>query len=199
MKRGRLGHAAPDFLEKRRNHPPEPGALVRRGVEIATGADSRAFPAIIAALWMIEGEFHEPAKGDGAVLERIRQGSGEFGVRGDFHGAEYTPGKDGQEEWVWKERPLIPPVGISIIRKRAWITASRMRYRMRIRVKCFAWAKEVTGEDEIDLEVPEGATVADLRVSLAERFPIFFGAHGVHRRLRQPGVRGRGHAGGCGR
>jgi len=46
---------------------------------------------------------------------------------------------------------------------------------MKIRVKCFAWAKEVTGEDEIDLEVPEGATVADLRDSLAERFPVFSG------------------------
>ncbi len=46
---------------------------------------------------------------------------------------------------------------------------------MRVRVKCFAWAKEVTGEDEIDLEVPEAATVADLRASLAQRFPVFSG------------------------
>ncbi len=46
---------------------------------------------------------------------------------------------------------------------------------MKIRVKCFAWAREVTGEDEIDLEVPESATVADLRESLAERYPVFSG------------------------
>jgi len=46
---------------------------------------------------------------------------------------------------------------------------------MRVRVKCFAWAREVTGEDEIDLEVPEAATVADLRESLAGRFPVFSG------------------------
>ncbi len=46
---------------------------------------------------------------------------------------------------------------------------------MIVRVKCFAWAREVTGEEEINLEVPEGATVADLRESLAERFPVFSG------------------------
>ncbi len=47
--------------------------------------------------------------------------------------------------------------------------------RMRVRVKCFAWAKEVTGEDEIDLEVPDSATVNDLRESLSARFPVFSG------------------------
>ena len=53
--------------------------------------------------------------------------------------------------------------------------AVRVGDQMKVRVKCFAWAKEVTGEEEIDLEVPEIATVADLRESLGERFPLFSG------------------------
>jgi len=44
---------------------------------------------------------------------------------------------------------------------------------MRVRVKCFAWAREVTGEDEIELDVPEGGTVKELRNSLGEKFPPF--------------------------
>lgn len=46
---------------------------------------------------------------------------------------------------------------------------------MQVRVKCFAWAHEVTGQEEVELEVPEGGTVADLRASLAEKFPVFSG------------------------
>ena len=46
---------------------------------------------------------------------------------------------------------------------------------MQLRLKCFAWVREVTGEDEIELDLPEGGTVADLRSRLAERFPVFAG------------------------
>ena len=46
---------------------------------------------------------------------------------------------------------------------------------MEVRLKCFAWAREVTGEEEIALEIPDGGTVADLRERLAERFPVFAG------------------------
>ncbi len=44
---------------------------------------------------------------------------------------------------------------------------------MQVTVKCFAWAREVTGADEIKLEVPEGGTVKELRASLGEKFPAF--------------------------
>ncbi len=46
---------------------------------------------------------------------------------------------------------------------------------MQVRLKCFAWAREVTGEEEIALEIPEGGTVGDLRSRLAERYPVFAG------------------------
>ena len=45
---------------------------------------------------------------------------------------------------------------------------------MLITVKCFAWAREVTGEDDIELDVPEIGTVKDLRASLAQKYPVFF-------------------------
>ena len=44
---------------------------------------------------------------------------------------------------------------------------------MRVRIKCFAWAREVTGEDEIELDIPEGGTVKELRISLGGKFPSF--------------------------
>ena len=44
---------------------------------------------------------------------------------------------------------------------------------MLVTVKCFAWARDVTGEDEIELEVPESGTVKALRASLAQKFPPF--------------------------
>ncbi len=44
---------------------------------------------------------------------------------------------------------------------------------MRVKVLCFAWAREVTGEDEIELEIPDGGTVADLRERLGEEFTPF--------------------------
>ena len=44
---------------------------------------------------------------------------------------------------------------------------------MRVRIKCFAWAREVTGEDEIELDIPEGGTVKELRESLGEKVPSF--------------------------
>lgn len=44
---------------------------------------------------------------------------------------------------------------------------------MQVKVMCFAWAREVTGEDEIELDIPEGGTVADLRSRLEEKFPVF--------------------------
>ncbi len=46
---------------------------------------------------------------------------------------------------------------------------------MEVRLKCFAWAREITGADEIMLEMPEGGTVADLRERLGERFPELAG------------------------
>jgi molybdopterin converting factor subunit 1 len=44
---------------------------------------------------------------------------------------------------------------------------------MLVTVKCFAWAREVTGEDDIELEVPEEGTVKDLRASLTIKYPAF--------------------------
>ena len=44
---------------------------------------------------------------------------------------------------------------------------------MRVKVLCFAWAREVTGEDEIELEIPEGGTVSELRARLEEKYPVF--------------------------
>lgn len=44
---------------------------------------------------------------------------------------------------------------------------------MQVKVKCFAWAREVTGEDEIELELPEDGTVAELRTRLGEAYPAF--------------------------
>jgi len=40
-----------------------------------------------------------------------------------------------------------------------------------IRVKLFAVAKQVTGASEIELEAPDGATVADVRDALIQQAP----------------------------
>ncbi|MDA0999557.1 MAG: molybdopterin converting factor subunit 1 [bacterium] len=46
---------------------------------------------------------------------------------------------------------------------------------MEVRLKCFAWAREVTGAEEVVLDLPEGGTVADLRAVLEARYPVFEG------------------------
>ena len=43
---------------------------------------------------------------------------------------------------------------------------------MNIRVQLFAVARQLAKQDEISIELPAGATVADLRVQIAEMFPI---------------------------
>ena len=42
---------------------------------------------------------------------------------------------------------------------------------MKLRVKLFAVARQRIGQDEIDLEVPGGSTVGQLRAAIAEQFP----------------------------
>ena len=42
---------------------------------------------------------------------------------------------------------------------------------MKITLRCFASVRELLGEDELALEVPEGTTVDRLRSLLAERAP----------------------------
>ena len=42
---------------------------------------------------------------------------------------------------------------------------------MRVRVRLFAVAKQLAGRDAVELELPDGATVADLRRRLAEALP----------------------------
>ena len=42
---------------------------------------------------------------------------------------------------------------------------------MRVRVRLFAVAKQLAGRDAVELELPDGATVADLRSRLAEALP----------------------------
>jgi molybdopterin converting factor subunit 1 len=42
---------------------------------------------------------------------------------------------------------------------------------VKIEVKLFAAAKQFAGADTVQVELPEGAAVADLRGALAERFP----------------------------
>ncbi|MED5580345.1 MAG: MoaD/ThiS family protein [Nitrospinota bacterium] len=46
---------------------------------------------------------------------------------------------------------------------------------MLVKVKCFAWAYEVTGSDEIEVEMKESAKVSDLREILSQKFPKFSG------------------------
>ncbi len=42
---------------------------------------------------------------------------------------------------------------------------------MIVRVRLFAAAKELAGMDVLDVDVPEGAKVADLRQAIVERVP----------------------------
>lgn len=46
---------------------------------------------------------------------------------------------------------------------------------MLIKVKCFAWAYEVTGSEEIEIEIKDLGKVSDLRESLSQKFPEFMG------------------------
>lgn len=43
---------------------------------------------------------------------------------------------------------------------------------MIIRVKLFAQARELVGVDELEVQLPEGATVAELRAALLEAAPV---------------------------
>lgn len=40
-----------------------------------------------------------------------------------------------------------------------------------VRVKMFAMARQLVGADHVDLELPQAATVRDLRTQLLSRFP----------------------------
>jgi molybdopterin converting factor subunit 1 len=44
---------------------------------------------------------------------------------------------------------------------------------MKIRIRCFASVRELFGSDEIERELPEGATLAQLRSDLAREQPRF--------------------------
>ena len=46
---------------------------------------------------------------------------------------------------------------------------------MLIKVKCFAWALEVTGAEEIQIEIKDSAKVSDLRECLSQKYPQFSG------------------------
>lgn len=42
---------------------------------------------------------------------------------------------------------------------------------MRIQVRLFAVARQLVGSDEVEVELPEGSTLGDLRGALAVRWP----------------------------
>ena len=42
---------------------------------------------------------------------------------------------------------------------------------MKVQVKLFAAARELAGSDKVELDVPDRATLADLRAALATEFP----------------------------
>jgi molybdopterin converting factor subunit 1 len=42
---------------------------------------------------------------------------------------------------------------------------------MKVRVKLFAAARELAGTDTVELEMPERATLAELRVAVGKAFP----------------------------
>jgi len=42
---------------------------------------------------------------------------------------------------------------------------------VRVQVKLFAIAKDIIGSDEINVDVPDGGQVADLREAIVEAFP----------------------------
>ena len=43
---------------------------------------------------------------------------------------------------------------------------------MKLRVKLFAVAKELAGHDEVEVELPDGATVADVRHAIERSHPV---------------------------
>jgi len=42
---------------------------------------------------------------------------------------------------------------------------------VKVRVRLFAVARELSGCDSLELELPEGSTIGDLRAALAKRVP----------------------------
>jgi molybdopterin synthase sulfur carrier subunit len=46
---------------------------------------------------------------------------------------------------------------------------------MRIRIRLFAIARQAAGRDSVDLDLPEGATIAQLRRQLASQIPQIAG------------------------
>ena len=46
---------------------------------------------------------------------------------------------------------------------------------MNVRVRLFAVAKQIAGSDSIELELPDGASIADLRRQLGSRVPRLSG------------------------
>lgn len=46
---------------------------------------------------------------------------------------------------------------------------------MKIQLRLFAVAKQMAGRDSIELELPEGATIAELRHELGDRVPELSG------------------------
>jgi molybdenum cofactor cytidylyltransferase len=52
-----------------------------------------------------------------------------------------------------------------------WRESSQSSHKQPVRVRLFAMAKDLAGRAEIDVELPEGRTVADLRVALASALP----------------------------
>ena len=68
---------------------------------------------------------------------------------------------------------------------------------MRVTVRLFARLRDIAGADELALEVPDGATVADVWERLAAELPgagryAPFGVGGGERRLREDAFQGRG-------
>tara|TARA_Y100000814_G_C12241901_1_gene371870 strand:- start:369 stop:662 length:294 start_codon:yes stop_codon:yes gene_type:complete len=51
----------------------------------------------------------------------------------------------------------------------------KLEIQMLVKVKCFAWAFEVTGSEEIEIEIKESAKVSDLRECLSQKYPQFSG------------------------
>ena len=42
---------------------------------------------------------------------------------------------------------------------------------MRLTVRLFAWARELVGRDALEIELPDGSTVGDVRAALQDRCP----------------------------
>jgi molybdopterin converting factor subunit 1 len=54
---------------------------------------------------------------------------------------------------------------IEAVNRQAWILGIIMKVRL------FARARDLAGADEVEVDLPAGATVADLRHRLAQRYP----------------------------